>query len=73
MFLNSPLAVPYYVVGEVPIRVGSPERGSHEGNSLNVFPTDGEHMSMRTSMYVVFLRKKNLFFCFPPYFPSHFF
>jgi hypothetical protein len=35
------------------MRVGSLEGGSHEGNSLSVFPTDEEHMSMGTSMYVV--------------------
>ncbi len=33
-----------YVVGEVPIRVGSPEVGSHEGASPRVLWTDGEHM-----------------------------
>ncbi len=50
--------------------VGSPEGGLHEGGRLRVFSIDGwrTHTSMGTSMYV-----KNLFFFFPPFFPSCFF
>ncbi len=63
MFLNSPLALPYYVVGEVPIRVRSPEGGLHEGNSLSVFPTDGEHMSEYGNLHVSsYIKKKSLLF-----------
>jgi hypothetical protein len=40
------------------------EAGSHKSASPRAFLTDGEHMSMGTSMYV-----KNLFFFFPPFFP----
>jgi hypothetical protein len=43
--------LPSFVVGEVPIRVGSPEAGSHKG-LLRTFPTNGEHKSMGTSTYV---------------------
>ncbi len=38
-----------YIVGEVPIQVGSLEGGSHKGGSPRVFLIDGEHTSMRTS------------------------
>jgi len=38
-----------FVVGEVPIGVGSSEGGSHEGDSLREFATNGEHMSIGTS------------------------
>ncbi len=41
-----------YVVGEVPIRVGSPEGESHEGGSSRAFLTNQEHISMGTSTYV---------------------
>ncbi len=41
-----------FVVGEVPIRVGSPDGGSHQGGSLRAFPTDGEHTSMGISTYL---------------------
>ncbi len=41
-----------FVLGEVPIREGSPEGGSHQGGSLRAFPTNGEHMSMGISMYL---------------------
>jgi hypothetical protein len=57
-----------FVVGEVPIRVGSPDGGSHQGGSLRAFPTDGEHTSMGISTYLT-----NLFFFFPPFFLSCFF
>jgi len=36
----------------VPMQVGSPEGGLHEGGSPRVFPTNGEHMSMGTSAYM---------------------
>ncbi len=39
-----------FVVGEVPIGMGSSEGGSREGDSPRVFLTNGEHMSMGTSM-----------------------
>jgi hypothetical protein len=42
----------HYVVGEVPIHVGSPEGGSHNGGSARPFSTDGEHTSMGTFTYV---------------------
>ncbi len=54
-----------YVVGEVPIRVGFSEGGSHKSGMLRAFLTDGEHTSMGTSTYV-----KISFF--PPFFPSCF-
>ncbi len=38
-----------FVVGEVPIGVGSSEGGSHEGDSLREFATNGEYMSIGTS------------------------
>jgi hypothetical protein len=38
-----------FVVGEVPIGVGYYEGGSHEGDSLREFATNGEHMSIGTS------------------------
>jgi hypothetical protein len=34
-----------FVVGQVPIGMGTLEGGSHEGGSPRVFPTNGEHMS----------------------------
>jgi hypothetical protein len=43
----------FVVREEVPIRVGSPQGGSHEGGSPSKFLTNGEHMSMGTSTYVV--------------------
>ncbi len=56
------------VVGEVPIRVGSPEGGSHEGGSQKVFPTDGWRTHKYGNLHVC----KNLFFFFPTFFPSCF-
>ncbi len=48
-----------FFVGEVPIQVGSPEGGLHNGGSLRVFPNNEEHMmSMGTSTY----DKKSLLF-----------
>ncbi len=57
-----------FCVGEILIQVGSPEGGLHNGGSLRAFPNDEEHLSMGTSTY-----NKNLFFFFPPFFPSCFF
>ncbi len=58
-----------FFVGEVTIQVGSPEGGLQNGGSLRPFPNDKEQqMSMGTSTY-----NKNLFFFFPPFFPSCFF
>ncbi len=40
------------VVGEVPIQVDSPEGRLYEGSSPRVFPTDREHTSIGTFMYL---------------------
>jgi hypothetical protein len=40
---------------EVPIQVGSLEGGSHEGNSPRAFSTNGKHMNMGTSTYVIYI------------------
>jgi hypothetical protein len=42
----------HFVVGEVPIQVGSPEGALHKGSSLRAFLTGGEHMSMGIFTYV---------------------
>jgi hypothetical protein len=42
----------HFVVGEVPIQVGSPEGALHKGSSLRAFLTHGEHTSMGIFTFV---------------------